>query len=54
MLEAELKRKKSKHWSMIERDRLIASNIFDPVLFPSLICVISLEADVAFVDYENT
>jgi hypothetical protein len=39
---------------MIERDRLIASNIFDLVLFPSLICVISLEADVAFVDYENT
>jgi hypothetical protein len=39
---------------MIERDRLIASNIFDPVLFPSLICVISLEVDVAFVDYENT
>lgn len=38
----------------MERDKLIALDIFDIVLFLSLTCVISLKADVTFVEYENT
>ena len=38
----------------MERHKLIASDIFGIVLFPSLTYVISLKADVAFVKYENT
>jgi len=53
-LEVELERKKEQYRSMLERDRLIALGIYGLVLFPSLIGVISLEAAVAFVEYENT
>jgi len=53
LLEAELKRKRSEHGSMIEKDKLIALGIFGLVLFPSLTSVISLEVVVVFVEYTN-
>ena len=53
LLEVELKRKKSQHGSMIERDRLVTLDIFGLVLFPNIIGVISLEIAATFVDYEN-
>ena len=54
ILEAELERNKSQHGSLIKRYRLVTFDIFDLVLFPSLMSVISFEVVVAFVEYENT
>jgi len=49
MLEIELEKK-----SGSEKERLIALGIFGLVLFPSQTGVVSLEAVVAYVEYENT
>ena len=46
----EIKQKKSG----LEKERLIALGIFGLVLFPSQTGVVSLEATVAYVEYENT
>ena len=51
-LEVKLERKKSQYGSMLERDKLIALEIYGLVLFPSLTGVISLEATTAFGEYE--
>jgi hypothetical protein len=37
-----------------EKDRILALGIFGLVLFPNLTRIISLEATIAFVAYENT
>jgi hypothetical protein len=39
---------------VLEKDKLIVLGIYGLVLFPSLTGVISLEATIAFVEYENT
>jgi len=54
LLEVGLERKNLQRGSLIESDKLVALGIVGPVLFSSLIGVISLEVATVFLEYEST